>query len=198
MTDISEIVIAIFTVLLLIFAVYFVVYRTAINRKLRKNESTAHISMASPETVGRILAAAGVVIFAVATLRELSLISQELYLMEEVYNLEVQTLSANIRNLNDTVLEHNDVITYISCTEENENTENGMTEVTVKCIPKTYSSDTKVRIILDGGASEMPYSENGWFSVKKDMKLNDDKAEFIIEISNGITKYSENISCNVR
>ena len=71
------ILIVLLIVLSIAFLVYFNIYKKRINRSLEQNESTAHISMISTETVGRAVVIIGVVYFAISTMNQLSDIARK-------------------------------------------------------------------------------------------------------------------------
>ncbi len=155
------IIVCLIVIALIVFLVYSSIYKKKINRKLEQNESTAHVSMASTESIGRIILIVGAVIFAISTLSMLSNISAGVQNTQNDLNNTINSLRYKITDLKEQLEEQNSVFVDFIYEYGEVDTENHNVELKFECIPKTAGEDTVIVLTLGNESVELKKNSDG-------------------------------------
>lgn len=155
------IVICLVIIALVVYAVYSSLYRKRINKKLEDNESTAHVSMASTDSIGRIILIVCAVIFAISTLSMLSNISAGVQNTQNNLNNTINSLRYEITDLKEQLEEQNSVFVEFFLEYGEVDTENHTVEVAFDCIPRTVGEDTSIVLTVGNESVELKRSSDG-------------------------------------
>lgn len=158
---ISFIIVCLIIIALIVYAVYSSVYKKRINKKLEKHESTAHVSMASTDSIGRIILIVGAVIFAISTLSMISTISAGVQNTQNNLNNTINSLRYEITDLKEQIKEQNSAFVNFIYEYGEVDTENHTVEVAFDCIPRTAGEDTSVVITMGNTSIELKKSFDG-------------------------------------
>ncbi len=168
---ISFIIVCLIIIALIVYAVYSSIYRKRINKKLEDNESTAHVSMVSTESIGRIILIVGAVIFAISTLSMLSTISASVQNTQNNLNNTINSLRYEITDLKEQLEEQNSAFVEFALEYGEVDTENHTVEVAFDCILRTAGEDTSVVIKMGNTSVELKksfdgrYKGTGWLPI---------------------------------
>ena len=168
------IIVCLIFIALIVFAVYSSIYKKRINKKLEDNESTAHISMASTESIGRIILIVGAVIFAISTLSMLSTISAGVQNTQNNINNTIASLQYEIRELRDMVEEQNSEFIMLECEIGEIDNVNHTVNTMFRCIPKESGEDTKIRITVGKDTITLEKNADGIYTGGKPLPMFDD------------------------
>ncbi len=171
-----------FLVLLVFFLCYMKIYRKNINKKLEKNESTAHVSMISIENVGRIIIIVLSLYFVFSTLNELSLIKRNTDTMNSKMSGDIERLSFELDNLRNEVKEFNSPFTQISIEYGDVDTSDNTVKVKISCMPKTYSENTKIALKYSNKYYDFDRNTNGMFTKECSLPLFDSTGKIMMSV----------------
>ena len=182
-------IICLIVIAVLIFAVYSSIYKKKINKKLKQNESTAHVSMMPTESIGKIILIVGGVIFVISVMSMLSTISANVQNTQNNLNNTIASLQCEIRELKDMVEEQNSEFITFECELGEIDNVNHTVNTMFRCIPKTSGEDTKIRITVGRDTITLEKKADGIFTGEKPLPMFDDSYSRIsasIE-TNGVT-----------
>lgn len=165
------IIIGLIVIALIIYAVYSSIYKKKINKKLEGNESTAHVSMASTESIGRIILIVGAIIFAISTLSMLSNISENVCDTQINMNNTINSLRSEITDLKEQLEEQNSVFVEFMYEYGEVDTENHTVELKFECIPKTAGEDTAIVLTLGNESAELKKDSDGRYKGTGDFSI---------------------------
>lgn len=146
---------------LVVYAVYSLIYRKKINKKLEEHESTAHVSMASTESIGRIILIVGAIIFAISVMSMLSNISADVQNTQNNLNNTINSLRYEITDLKEQLEEQNSVFVDFIYEYGEVDTENHTVELKFECIPRTVGEDTSIVLTIGNESVELKRSSDG-------------------------------------
>ncbi len=155
MTNIAILPLFLLLAALITLLVYFRLYSRHINRKLREEESTAHISMASSDSVSRwvIVIAAAILLFSIHS--KLSTVENELEMARNENRQAISALQGQISDLEYQLSQQDSLIADFRYETGSYDPETQTCEVTFFCILNTYTEDTG--ITLNFGEYEIPF-----------------------------------------
>ena len=197
MVMISPMIILIVLLILLsiVFLVYFNIYKKRINKSLERNESTAHISMISTESVGKIVVIIGVVYFAISTMNQLSNIAFDVAQTKNELKSEISNLNCQINELREQLEQQNSILSSFEYTLGEINSENNTVETTLKCVPKVIAEDTTVTVTLGNEAITLEERTGGIFTATKQLPLFEDmNGEVTVAVTTGGITNTQTVS----
>lgn len=165
------IVIILSIILAIIFGVYFIIYKKKINKSLRLNESTAHISMLPAGSVGKLLVIIGAVLVAISILLQLSTIASDVRQTYFQLQTEIQNLSRQVNNLVEQLEQQNSPLTSFEYSFGKVNANDNTVETTLKCVPKSFSEDTVVTVFLGREAITLDKTDGSVFTATKQLPM---------------------------
>ena len=165
------ILIALLILLFIVFLVYFNIYKKRINKSIEHNESTAHISMISTESVGKIVVIIGAVYFAISTMNQLSDIASDIQQTKNELKSEIFDLNGKIYELQEQLGQQNSIFSSFEYSLGEINSENNTVETTLRCVPKVISEDTTVTVNLGNETVTLEAREGGVFTATKPLPL---------------------------
>lgn len=168
------ILIVLLILLCIVFLVYFNIYKKRINKSLEHNESTAHISMISTESVGKIVVIIGAVYFAISTMNQLSDIAYDVDQTRNELKTEINRLNWQLEELEEQLEQQNSILSSFEYTLGEINSANNTVETTLKCVPKVVSEDTTVTVLLGGENITLEEKAGGVYTATKQLPLFDD------------------------
>ena len=154
-----------------IFLVYFIIYKKRINKRLEQDESTAHVSMISSGSVAKFLVIVVAVLFAISISKQISEVAsdvQQTYL--ELEN-KIQSLSWQINELENELEQQDYPLTSFEYSFGEVNNKDNTVETVFRCVPKTFSEDTVVKIVIGEQTIILEASEDGIFTATKQFPL---------------------------
>ncbi len=169
-------VIAIFPLLILITVVivlllYFVIYNRRINRQLREEESTAHISMASMDSVSRwvIIIAAALLLFSIHG--KITSLADEQQMTRSALEQEISYLQGQVSDLEQELSEQNSLITAFDYELSELDPETMTSKVTLHCTPKSYGEDTEITVSMGNYEIPLTRGSGGIFTGSTDIGI---------------------------
>lgn len=154
--------------LVIFFAVYFLVYKKRINKQLQ-NQSTAHISMFSLESVGTVILIIGAIVVSIFLFFKLSELSDGLNNVKSNIKStrhEINTLKEEIASLKDLLEEQSSALTLFEYEFGAIDNVNHTVEMHINCIPKTSGNDTTVFVSIGTYSAPLEKTSNGMYSGK--------------------------------
>ncbi len=189
--------VAVFVVPILILAalalgvlVYYICYKAAINRKLRAEESGAHVPMASMESVFKVVVVIGVIVMYSSLNSKLVDLRSELRNTKtELYD-KIYALQYDLYEMKEAAKKEASVISETFYDFGELDTQNHTVEMKFFVIPKSYSAETDVVLNYGGESIALMNEGNGRFSGSKTYPLYDEVwDEGMISITeNGVTR----------
>lgn len=174
------ILIVLLILLCLVFLVYFNIYKKRINKSLERNESTAHISMISTESVGKIVVIIGVVYFAISAMNQLSNLASDMQQVKNELKSEISYLQNQINELQEQLEQQDSILSSFEYTLGDINSKNNTVETTLKCVPKAISEGTTVTVIVGNETITLEAREGGVYTATKQLPL-------FADMSGGVT-----------
>ena len=173
--------------MLIVFAIYYFIYKNRINKKLQNHESTAHVSMASSESVGKILLTVIVIVFSVSGFCMIAKISSNIdslndYLYDEIFLLRRELYELKDQ-LQEQISEQNSHFLTFECELGEVDNVNHTVEAFFRCIPKTSGNDTSISVTIEENATIeknstieentiiLEKNSNGMYTGKMDLPL---------------------------
>lgn len=163
--------IIILLLLLIIFIVYFIIYKKRINKSLEQNESMAHVPMASAESIGNILVKIGIVIYAISIIMNISSVASDVQQTRDELKAEIAKLNGEIRELESQFEQQNAILNSFEYSLGEINSVDNTVETTIRCVPKTVSEDTVVKVIFGDETITLEAEEGGIFTATKPLPL---------------------------
>lgn len=180
----------ILTVLALGVLVYFICYRSMINRKLKQQESEAHVPMASTESVFKVVVIIGVLVM------YSSLNSKIVDLQEQLTDTrieladEIAALRYDVYQLQESAKKEASMISGAYFEFGEVDTKEHTAEITFSVAPKSYREDTEVSVVFRGETIALTKTGGKSFTGSTIVPIFEDVyEECIIEITEGgVTK----------
>ena len=169
--------------------VYYICYKATINRKLRAEESGAHVPMASMESVWKVVAVIAVVVM------YCSLNSKMMNLQQEQQNTtnrlydEVMELRYELEEMQEMAKKEASMLREVFYDFGEIDTETNTVEMMFRVWPKSYSGETEVTIHCGGEKIVLVNNGEDFFSGSKTFPLHEEIwEESMISITeNGVT-----------
>ncbi len=190
-------IICLIIVALIIFAVYSLIYKSKINKKLQNNESTAHVSMASNASFGKTILTIGAIVVSVSVISMLSELSSDIYNVQNNLNNnlnnKINSLMYEISALKNQLQEQASEFTMFESQLGKVDNVNHTVEAIFRCIPKTSGSDTSISVTIGKNTVTLEKANDGIYSGKMDLPL----FEYINEVYASITTNGTTTSSSV-
>lgn len=158
-------------VILIICLVYFFVYKRHINRRLEGGQSSAHIPMASLDTVFRWLVLIAAAIMLISMHSKLTRMEEELSMTRSELNREILGLRGDIYDLEVELEEQNSLISAFSYEVGDFDVDTMTSEVTFTCTPKSFTEDTTITLTLGDYEIALEKGSGGVFRGTKEMDI---------------------------
>lgn len=168
---------------ILAFAVYYIIYNTRINKKIRNNESTAHNPMMPIDTFGRILICIVCLTLIASQLTVMYGFQKELDTMESIrddMNTQIKGLSdymsilgGALDNFQEHYRDNESPLSDYGYEVLDVNSEDLSVKLKVYCTLKSYSEDTQLTLTNNDRTFELNNDGNGYFSAVINLLLND-------------------------
>ena len=166
--------------------VYYLCYKAAINRKLRGEESGAHVPMASMETVWKVVAVIAVFVMYSSLSSKITTLQNELNHTRSSLSNELDILQGRLYEMQEIAKKEASMISDVTYDFEKIDPMEHTTEMIFSVVPKSYSGETELSINYRGktitlinngagiftGSTVLPifeeYYENSLISVTED------------------------------
>lgn len=170
--------------------VYYICYKAAINRKLRSEESNAHVPMASMETVWKIVAVIAVLVMYASLNSKIVSLQEELTDARITMTDEIAAMQYEIYEIRENVKKEASMIRGAYYEFEEFDPKEQQVKVSFQVIPKSYSADTKLSVDFRKKRAVLTNQGDGVFTGSETFSLYDDVWEegmfFVTE--GGVTK----------
>lgn len=174
--------------LLILFICYRAFYKISINKKLKNNESTAHVSMFPTESFGKAAVIILSLIFVISTLCSLSKIESNTNQVEMNLNNRINSLSSELNEIKEEIKIQNSLFSDFAVEYGEINTTDNTVEMKINCTPKTYSKDTKIKLNSFFESYDFTLNSNGTYTTECEMPLFSPVDDITITLeTNGIT-----------
>lgn len=144
--------------------VYYLCYKAAINRKLRGEESGAHVPMASMETVWKVVAV--IAVFVMYSSLNSKIMNLQVELQDTTNRLydEIRGLHYELNQMQQTAKEEASLISESSFTFGEVDPVEHTVEMTFRVVPKSYSEETELSLNYRGKTVVLTNSGSGVFT----------------------------------
>ncbi len=144
--------------------VYFLCYKAAINRKLRGEESGAHVPMASMETVWKVVAVIAVFVMYSSLSSKITNLQNELNHVRSNLSNEINEVEYKLYQMQEEAKKEASMISETSFSFGTVNPEEHTVEMTFSVVPKSYSPETKLTLNYRGETIVLTNSGSGVFT----------------------------------
>ena len=169
--------------------VYYICYKAAINRKLRAEESGAHVPMASMESVWKVVAVIAVVVmYSSLNSKIMNLQQEQQNTTNRLYD-EIMELRYELEEMQETAKKEASMLREVFYDFGEIDTETNSVEMMFRVWPKSYSGETDVTIHYGGEKIVLVNNGEDFFSGSKTFPLHEEIwEESMISITeNGVT-----------
>lgn len=191
------IMIAIIIIGIVVFLIYYSVYKRNINKALEGKTSAAHNPMIPVESIGKVIVIIGIIVFAINIMSQLSAISADISNTNNNLDNYINGLHNRINQLEEALeemqIEAANPLSSLECEVlDKVDTQKHTVDVYISCTPKEYTKNTEISIKIGNNVIKLK-NTNGLFTGTGAISLFEclpDKA--IVNITeNGVTKTSE-------
>ncbi len=158
---------------LIVFAIYYLIYKNKINKRLQSHESTAHISMVSGESAGKIMFAVVTIVFFISIVCMLAKISSNIDSYYNYLREEILYLRHDVSKLESQIDEQNSLFTMFECNFGKVDNVNHTVEAIFKCIPKTSGNDTSISVTIGNNSTTLEKNNEGIYTGKATLPMFD-------------------------
>ena len=144
--------------------VYFLCYKAAINRKLRGEESGAHMRLASMETVWKVVAVIAVFVMYSSLSSKITNLQNELNYVRNDLSNEINEVRNQLYRMQETAKKEASLISEVAYDFENIDATEHTTEMLFRVVPKSYSPETEMTLIYRGETIGLTNSGDGIFT----------------------------------
>lgn len=130
--------------------VYFLCYKATINRKLRGEESGAHVPMASMESVWKVVAVIAVFVMYSSLSSKITNLQNELNHVRSNLSNEINGLENQLYEMQETAKKEASMISGVTYDFGEINTEEHTVEMIFRVVPKSYSAETELSLNYRG------------------------------------------------
>ena len=169
--------------------VYYICYKAAINRKLREEESGAHVPMASMESVWKVVAVIAVVVmYSSLNSKIMNLQQEQQNTTNRLYD-EIMELRYELEEMQEMAKKEASMLREVFYDFGEIDTETNSVEMMFRVWPKSYSGETDVTIHYGGEKIVLVNNGEDFFSGSKTFPLHEEIwEESMISITeNGVT-----------
>ncbi len=170
--------------------VYYICYKVAINRKLRAEESGAHVPMASMESVWKVVAVIAVFVMYCSLNSKIVDLQEELTEARMTLTDEIAALQYEVYELQEAAKKEASLFSEIFYDFGEIDTKNHTVEMSFWVVPKSYSEETEVSVIFRGETMELVNDKGRTFSGSKSFPIFEEIYEegMICVTESGVTK----------
>jgi len=170
--------------------VYFICYKAAINRKLRAEESGAHVPMASMESVLKVVAIIGVIVMYSSLNSKIVDLQEELTEARITLTDEIAALQYEVYELQETAKKETSLVSEIFYDFGEIDSKNHTVEMNFWVVPKSYGEETEVSLVFRGETLELVNDQGRRFAGSKSFPIFEERYEegMICVTENGVTK----------
>lgn len=170
--------------------VYYLCYKAAINRKLRGEESGAHVPMASMETVWKVVAVIAVFVMYSSLSSKITNLQNELNHVRNSLSNEIEGLQYELYRMQETAKKEASMISEVTYDFGEINAEEHRVEMIFSVVPKSYSGETEMSLNYRGETIVLTNNGNGIFtgSTIFPIYVADYENSLLCVTENGVTK----------
>ena len=144
--------------------VYYICYKAAINRKLREEESGAHVPMASMESVWKVVAVIAVFVMYSSLNSKIMNLQQELQNTTNRLYDEIMELRYELDEMQEAAKKEASMISEVTYDFGEINAEEHTVEMIFSVVPKSYSVETEVSLNYRDKAMNLTNNGAGIFT----------------------------------
>ncbi|MBQ8846226.1 MAG: hypothetical protein IJ006_03695 [Lachnospiraceae bacterium] len=163
--------VAVFVVPILILAalalgvlVYYICYKAVINRKLRAEESGAHVPMASMESVWKVVAVIAVFVMYSSLSSKITNLQNELNHVRSNLSNEINEVESKLYEMQEAAKKEASMISEVTYDFGKINTEEHTAEMIFCVVPKCYSAGTELSLNYRGKTVKLTNNGAGIFT----------------------------------
>ena len=170
--------------------VYYICYKAAINRKLRKEESGAHVPMASTETVTKVVVIIGVVVMYCSLNSKIMNIQVELQNTTNRLYDEIMELRYELDEMRKDVKREASMISSVFYDFDKIDGKEHTVEMNFLVVPRSYSEQTKMTLNYRGETISFTNNGDGTFTGSAVFSMLEEYYEegLFCVTENGVTK----------
>ena len=158
--------------------VYFLCYKAWINRKLQREESGAHVPMASMESVWKVVAVIAVLVMYSSLNSKIMNLQQELQNTTNRLYDEIMELRYELDEMQEAAKKEASMISEVTYDFGEINAEEHTVEMIFSVVPKSYSADTKMSINIMGKSVSLTNNGDGSFTGSERFPMFEDFYEY--------------------
>lgn len=144
--------------------VYYICYKASINRKLRGEESGAHVPMASMESVWKVVAVIAVfVMYSSLNSKIMNLQQEQQNTTNRLYD-EIMELRYELEEMQETAKKEASMISEVFYDFGEVNPTEHTAEIFFSVVPKSYSEETEVSMVFRGEKLALMNNGRGLFT----------------------------------
>lgn len=151
--------------------VYYLCYKAAINRKLRGEESGAHVPMASMETVWKVVAVIAVFVMYSSLSSKITNLQNELNHVRNSLSNEIEGLQYELYRMQEEAKKEASMISETSFSFGDVNPAEHTVEMTFSVVPKSYSPETELTLNYRGEAIMLTNNGSGMFTGSTEVSI---------------------------
>lgn len=144
--------------------VYYICYKAAINRKLREEESGAHVPMASMESVWKVVAVIAVFVMYSSLNSKITNLQNELNNTRNNLSNQMHALQYELHEMQETAKKEASMISEVFYDFGAIDTNTDMVEMKFRVVPKSYSGETVVSLNYRGESIMLINDGKGTFT----------------------------------
>lgn len=170
--------------------VYYICYKAAINRKLRKEESGAHVPMASMESVFKVVVVIGVFVMYTSLRSKLLDLRSELRDTKSALSDKVFALQYELEEMKQAAKKEASMVSSAYYDFGEVDTKEHKVELKLFVSPKSYGEETEVSVVFQGEKIALTNDGRGMFSGSTIVPMFEDDYEkcMICITEGGVTK----------
>ena len=170
--------------------VYYLCYKAAINRKLRGEESGAHVPMASMETVWKVVAVIAVFVMYSSLSSKITNLQNELDNTRNNLMDQIHVLQYELHEMQEAAKKEASLISEVTYDFGEINPEEHTTEMIFSVVPKSYSAETEMFLNYRGKTITLTNNGAGIFTGSTVLPMFEEYYEnsLISVTENGVTK----------
>lgn len=144
--------------------VYYLCYKAAINRKLRGEESSAHVPMASMETVWKVVAVIAVFVMYSSLSSKITNLQNELNNTRNSLSNELDVLQGRLYEMQEMEKKEASLISEVTYDFGEIDSDEHTTEMLFSVVPKSYSGETELSLNYRGKIITLINNGSGIFT----------------------------------
>lgn len=144
--------------------VYYICYKAAINRKLREEESGAHVPMASMESVWKVVAVIAVFVMFSSLSSKITSLQNELNNAKNNLSNQIHALQYELHEMQEAAKKEASMISEVFYDFGAIDTNTDMAEMKFRVVPKSYSGETALSLNYRGENIALTNNGDGTFT----------------------------------